>query len=197
MAKPRRKPGETAARVAELHEAGRTGTEIARELGISAPTVAYHLRRLGVPTDGRFMRRYDWASIQRAYDSGLSVRECAAQFGFNLASWHAAVHRGDVVARPSAMPIHSLLVTGRHTSRSHLKMRLLKEGIKENRCERCGLTEWMDEPLNMHLHHVNGDGQDNRLENLRMLCGNCHSQTDTYGGRNGHRKPVRLGSAGA
>ena len=41
------------------------------------------------------------------------------------------------------------------------------------------------------LHHKNGDGTDNRLENIEFLCPNCHSQTDTYGGRNGHRKPDR------
>jgi 5-methylcytosine-specific restriction endonuclease McrA len=40
----------------------------------------------------------------------------------------------------------------------------------------------------MQLHHVNGDGLDNRLENLELLCANCHSQTETYGGRNGHRR---------
>jgi hypothetical protein len=89
------------------------------------------------------------------------------------------------------MPIEELLVTDRpQTNRSHLKQRLLKEGLKQNRCERCGLTEWLGDPINMQLHHVNGNGKDNRLENIILLCANCHSQTDTYGGRNGHRKPV-------
>jgi 5-methylcytosine-specific restriction endonuclease McrA len=40
----------------------------------------------------------------------------------------------------------------------------------------------------MQLHHINGDGLDNRLENLELLCANCHSQTSTYAGRNGHRR---------
>ena len=48
--------------------------------------------------------------------------------------------------------------------------------------------------LNMALHHVNGDGNDNRLVNLRFLCPNCHSQTPTYGGRNGHRRTGQSGS---
>jgi 5-methylcytosine-specific restriction endonuclease McrA len=68
-------------------------------------------------------------------------------------------------------------------------MPLLKHGLKESRCERCGITEWQGNPLNMQLHHINGDGSDNRLENIIFLCANCHSQTDTYGGRNGHRRP--------
>jgi 5-methylcytosine-specific restriction endonuclease McrA len=49
----------------------------------------------------------------------------------------------------------------------------------------------MGKPLNAQLHHKNGDGSDNRLENLELLCPNCHSPTDTYGGRNGHRRAKR------
>jgi 5-methylcytosine-specific restriction endonuclease McrA len=87
------------------------------------------------------------------------------------------------------MPIEQLLVAGRpQTNRSHLKQRIIKAGFKENRCERCGITEWLAEPLTMQLHHINGNGKDNRLENIEFLCANCHSQTASYGGRNGHRR---------
>jgi 5-methylcytosine-specific restriction endonuclease McrA len=64
-----------------------------------------------------------------------------------------------------------------------LKARLLKDGLKELRCEECGLSDWRDRPLSLELHHVNGDGRDNRLSNLVLLCPNCHSQTDNWGGR--------------
>jgi transposase-like protein len=186
---PKLPPGGTRALVHALHRRGLRLSEIASRLGVTKSTVAFHLRRLDISPDERFARRYDWSEIQRAYDSGLSVRQCARRFGFNLASWHQAVQRGDVVARPQAMPIERLLVVGRRTSRHHLKLRLLKEGLKENRCEQCGIAEWRGKALNMQLHHINGDGSDNRLENIIFLCANCHSQTDTYGGRNGHRRP--------
>lgn len=172
-----------------MREAGLSYSAIARRLGVTKGTVAYHVKRLGTPIDQRAARRYDWAEIQRAYDSGLSVRDCVARFGFSHASWHAAVRRGAITPRPQATPIEELLVlNGAPRNRSHLKLRLLNEGLKENRCERCGITEWHGEPLTMQLHHRNGNGLDDRLENLEFLCANCHSQTDTYGGRNGHRR---------
>jgi Zn finger protein HypA/HybF involved in hydrogenase expression len=77
---------------------------------------------------------------------------------------------------------------GRRAGRDHLKARLIKAGLKENRCEQCGISSWRGKPLSVQLHHKNGDGTDNRTENLEFLCPNCHSQTDTYGGRNGHRR---------
>ena len=178
--------------VARLRDAGRSQAQIADELGLAKSTVAYHFRNLGSEPDRRFSRRYDWEEIQRVYDGGLTVRQCAARFGFNLASWHQAVVRGDVVARPVAMPIELLLVDGRiQTNRSHLKARLLAEGLKENRCEQCGLTEWNGKPLNMQLHHKNGRAKDNRLQNIEFLCPNCHAQTVNWGGRNGHRRNGR------
>ena len=54
------------------------------------------------------------------------------------------------------------------------------EGKKEQKCEKCGLTEWMGKPIVLQLDHINGDNRDNRIENLRLLCPNCHSQTETF-----------------
>jgi hypothetical protein len=65
-----------------------------------------------------------------------------------------------------------------------LKNRLLSEGLKEHKCECCGITEWNEKPAPIELDHINGNHHDNRLENLRILCPNCHAQTDTYRGKN-------------
>jgi hypothetical protein len=61
----------------------------------------------------------------------------------------------------------------------------LRAGLKEERCERCGIAEWRGRPLAVALHHINGDRLDNRVENLEFLCPNCHSQTDNFAGRGG------------
>ena len=63
---------------------------------------------------------------------------------------------------------------------SKTKEILFNHTLKEKRCERCGLTEWIGEPITFQLHHINGNPKDDRLENLQILCPNCHSQTDSY-----------------
>jgi DNA-binding CsgD family transcriptional regulator/5-methylcytosine-specific restriction endonuclease McrA len=185
------------AEIARLLATGLTKVEIAHALGLAKSTVSYHAARLGVPVDDRAARRYDWQTVQRYYDDGHSVRECMEAFGFSSSSWSHAVRRGAVIPRPSATPMSDLLARGVYRGRSNLKWRLIKEGLKQNRCERCGLTAWLGEPLTMALHHINGDRLDNRLENLELLCPNCHSQTETFAGRNGRRptSPPELLSA--
>ena len=82
--------------------------------------------------------------------------------------------------------ITQYLKKGVNVSSFKLKNKLLNEGIKEHKCENplCGLTEWQGKPIPLELHHINGDNTDNRLENLQLLCPNCHAQTETYGGKN-------------
>lgn len=170
----------TRSAVSALLNRGLTVGEAARELGLSAAAVSYHRRKLGLPPSAKYAPRGDWPEIQRYYDEGHSVRECQERFGFSRRSWNKAVVREEVVPRSHGVPIDELLVAGRVRSRTHVKLRLLSSGLKENRCEECGITEWLSSPLSMALHHVNGDGSDNRLENLRLLCANCHSQTPTF-----------------
>jgi Homeodomain-like domain-containing protein/HNH endonuclease len=174
----------TRERVAELLADGFSVMQAARVLGVTKSTVCYHKRRLGHAIDVKFNRRYDWEEVQRFYDLGHSISECQARFGFARQTFMDAAKRGDLVTRPHGAPIETYLVSGRRTNRTHLKLRLLSEGLKQNRCERCGIDSWLGEPLSMALHHINGDGFDNRLENLALLCPNCHAQTPNFSGRN-------------
>ena len=66
----------------------------------------------------------------------------------------------------------------------HVKKLVYKLGLKENKCEVCGISEWLGSPIVCELHHINGDTTDNRIENLQILCPNCHSQTDNFRKRN-------------
>ena len=69
-------------------------------------------------------------------------------------------------------------------SSSNVKNLLFRLNLKENKCEICGLSEWLGTPIQCELHHINGDPTDNRVENLQILCPNCHSQTDNFRSRN-------------
>jgi hypothetical protein len=157
-------------------------------LGLSAATISYHKRKLGLPPDPKYGRRHDWAAIQRYYDEGHSIRECQATFGFSRKTWWDAAQRGAIVARPQASTMAELFAIGRARNRGNLKLRLLEAGAKENRCEECGISEWRGKRLSLALHHVNGDGLDNRIENLALLCPNCHSQTPNFGVKNWKRR---------
>ena len=71
-----------------------------------------------------------------------------------------------------------------------LKRWLIKHGVKKNQCECCGISEWNGKKLNCALHHKDGNKHNNRIDNLIILCPNCHSQTDTFAGKN-YRKYTR------
>lgn len=65
-----------------------------------------------------------------------------------------------------------------------VRKKLLEEGYKEYRCECCGLTEWLNEPIPLELHHKDGNRFHNELSNYELLCPNCHARTDSYRGKN-------------
>lgn len=73
-----------------------------------------------------------------------------------------------------------------------VKQRIVNQELLEYRCSKCSLDSWQGESIVLDLDHINGDNCDNRLENLRYLCPNCHSQTDTYKGRNKNKGSVKI-----
>lgn len=77
-----------------------------------------------------------------------------------------------------------ILTENSNYNRTNLKTRLLKEGLLENKCSVCGLGEiWNCKKINHQIDHINGIRNDNRISNLRMVCPNCHSQTETFAGK--------------
>ena len=85
---------------------------------------------------------------------------------------------------PKMQPLSEILKENRPYPSNSLKQRLFKEGLKENKCEICGQgPEWNGKLLILQLDHINGNHDDNRLENLRIVCPNCHTQTDTFGNK--------------
>jgi hypothetical protein len=92
--------------------------------------------------------------------------------------------------RPSPFKLELNEILDRHLvfnskiKSSKLKEYILKFKLLDNKCSECGqLPEWNGKPLILQLDHINGNSSDNRLENLRILCPHCHSQTDTFSGK--------------
>jgi hypothetical protein len=102
-----------------------------------------------------------------------------------------AAHRAR--ARSMGIPLSEVLTPHSNYSRATLKRRLLREGLKQPMCEICGQGEfWRGTKLALILDHINGVRDDNRLENLRMVCPNCAATLDTHCGRkNSLERPTR------
>lgn len=86
------------------------------------------------------------------------------------------------------IPLTEILVSdSAYTNTNHLKNRLYNEKIKKRICEKCGQNEWWhNEKISLILDHINGINNDNRIENLRILCPNCNATLSTHGGKNMH-----------
>ncbi|GAK60892.1 conserved domain protein [Candidatus Vecturithrix granuli] len=90
------------------------------------------------------------------------------------------------------IPLKDILVEHSPYPRIDLKPRLIARGLLENKCALCGLSpEWQGQELVLALDHINGVKDDHRLTNLRLLCPNCHSQTDTFSHRNVRKRKYK------
>jgi hypothetical protein len=135
-----------------------------------ANSVAGVLRQLGLKPGGSMYVSVQDAIVRLGLDTGH----------FNGQGWR----KGASTPVRAARPLSEILVENSRFTSSHLRKRLIQEGVKEAACEGCGRTEWRGAPIPLQLDHINGDRTDNRLENLRLLCPNCHAQTDTWCSKN-------------
>lgn len=135
--------------------------------------------------------------IQVCEDS-LTMASAASIFKINFNSFKKRAlelncyypnQRGLGITKKSGhkIPIEEIIFNNKHPEYQtfKLKNRLISEGYKKNECEVCGLkNKWQNKPLDMELDHIDGDRTNHLLDNLRMLCPNCHAQTETYRGKN-------------
>lgn len=180
--------------IADL-KAGHTIREVMEKYDLAKSSVSYY-RTKYAPDSGQFPRstaryfKYDWRSIQSWYDQGNSIRVCQRKFGFTTATWVKAKKRGDFVTRPHShveIPNRIMFTRNPNVTRHMVKKRVLRDELIPYQCaiDICPIVdEWNGKKIVLHLDHINGDKHDHRLKNMRFLCPNCHTQTDTYTGRN-------------
>jgi 5-methylcytosine-specific restriction endonuclease McrA len=150
-----------------------------REAVRQSHSIAGALRLLGVVPEGGNYRVFHRA-VKRL---GLDTSHFAGQ------SWS----RGAAV-RHRVRPIEDYLSNTYSIQSDRLRRRLINEGVLARRCSDCKLDTWMDQPIPLELDHIDGNHQNNALDNLRLLCPNCHSLTPTFRGKN-KRSATTLDSA--
>lgn len=130
--------------------------------------------------------------IAEIYNSEVTLHEAAVVLEMTTVSlWRRAKNLGLAWSdKKRKRPYNKInlddILMGKHPEYQtfKLKKRLIEEGIKLNICEECGITEWNKKPIEMQLDHVDGNSHNHKLENLKLICPNCHSQTLTYCGKN-------------
>lgn len=122
-----------------------------------------------------------YSSVNGRYGSDLIKKRCKE---LGISTEHFA---GNYKPNKAKYDLSEILVEDSpYTNLTSLKKRIISEGILEYKCDICGNTgEWNGKQLSLQLDHINGKHTDNRIENLRLLCPNCHSQTETFSKRKG------------
>lgn len=94
--------------------------------------------------------------------------------------WRRGIPR---VGSNRTVPLEKVLVSGRRCDSHNLKERLIRLNMFERKCQHCGLSDWCGQKIPLTLDHIDGDNINNKIENLRILCENCHALTPTWRGR--------------
>lgn len=132
-------------------------------------------------------KSYRELSIRLGYapdgGSGISqIKEMIQVYHLNIDHFEGQGHTKNL--GKIRTPIEKYLNNEQKVTSFKLRNRLLMEGYFEAKCCCCGLTEWMDNPIPLELHHKDGNKNNNNITNLELRCPNCHYFTDTYKSKN-------------
>lgn len=123
--------------------------------------------------------------MSAAGGSHSTVKRYISKYGIDTSHFETASDRGKRLVAKNTFSLERVLVENSTYSRTNLKARLYKTGLKQRQCELCGQgEEWNGRHMSLILDHINGVNNDNRLGNLRIVCPNCNATLDTHAGKN-------------
>jgi hypothetical protein len=173
--------------IIEMLLSGKTNKDIALSLNVSRSSVTHHAKKLGLSKG--YIRKYNWDEIASAYNAGATYSQCQELFGVSPDSMWKAAKRG-LFLRKCGRTAQQLIDYLHAESvppgarRGDLRKKILEENLIPYVCALCSIDSWLGKKLVLRLDHIDGDGRNNNLSNLRFLCPNCDSQQDTYCWRN-------------
>ena len=127
----------------------------------------------------------DAISFVDSFKDLAEVLNISRQYATKMVKKHKISHSHFTPGRGRFMDTDKILSNGSTRRNNTVRAVLLRENLIEYKCADCGLLpQWNKKKLTLQLNHINGDGCDNRIENLQFLCPNCHTQTTTFTGRN-------------
>lgn len=150
------------------------------------------------------MKKYEQYSkeqLQEFCDESDSLGDLAEKIGYNRKGGSSIKLMNEIIKKFNLGTSHftygAIKKTGVHKTPTEdyltgkvkitahkLRLRLIADGYFEEKCNRCGNTKWLGEKIPLELHHRDGNKENNSLENLELLCPNCHVFTDTYKTKN-------------
>lgn len=131
------------------------------------------------------MRNFTKLDIEVVINNSLSMASAAKKLNVSYDTFKKYAEKYNLFKpNPSGKGMNKFIIKdnvfikGKHQYTQVLLRRLKLE--REWKCECCSLNEWMNNPIKLELHHINGDNSDNRKQNLQLLCPNCHSYTESW-----------------
>jgi hypothetical protein len=160
------------------------------------PTYSEAEARDAIARSKSYAEALRWMGMCASGGGTATLRKWAERWSISTEHFDPyASQRG--LRRRDAKPLADVMVKNSSFNRGHLKRRLYDEGLKSPVCELCGQGElWHGRRMSLILDHINGDGRDHRLENLRIVCANCAATLDTHCGRKLRLEPIPCAHCG-